>query len=243
MKHFSHSVFGALLAIFLILQPILSKETAREPAKDCWVLTQLNPNSPYSHSQIVLIAPQGVQISASDVKFFMPAPNYDIAIYNTTTQTYYAAPLKEWLSKYSANPFSKTGKYMQKSGAGKVAGLDAERYFMMHGQGRNARKLREVWATTAIGADKHVAEILQHMCGLPEGSVDGVPLRIVRFMENGREDMWVNTLTVKRIATPKNAFKQPTGCKKAKSQLELMINYGENSDLKGLLEGTTNSRK
>ncbi len=239
MKHFAHTMFAALLAIIVMAPSGLT----REKGKDCWVLTQLNPYSPYSHSQIVLISPQGVQISASDVKFFMPAPKYDIAIYNITTQRYYAAPLKEWLSKYGASPFSKTGKYMRKIGSGKVAGLSADQYYMMHGQGKQAKRLREVWATTALGTDKQVSEILQHLCGLPEGSVTGVPLRVIRVVENGRDEMFIDTLSVKNVATPKNAFKQPTGYTKVKSQLELMINYGQNSELKDLLEGTTNSRK
>lgn len=239
MKCLVHTLFAAILAVSAVSLPVVGKEKS----KDCWVLTQLNPNSPYSHSQVVLIAPEGVQISASDVKFYMPAPNYDIAIYNTSTQSYYAAPLKEWLSKYGASPFSKTGKYMQKGGTGKISGLNADQYFMMHGKGKQARKLREVWSTTSLGTDKRVAEILQHMCGLPEGSVDGVPLRIIRFTDRGREELFVNTLSVKHLTTPKNAFKQPAGYKKVKSQLELMINYGKDSELKDLLEGTTDSRK
>lgn len=207
------------------------------------MVTQLNPNSPYSHSQIVFIAPEGVSILADDVKFYMPAPDYPIAIYNTSSKQYFEAPLNAWLSKFGALPFAKTGKYMLKTASGRIGGVAADQYYMMQGKGKEARKQREVWATETIDANHHVKEILQHMCGLPEGSVAGVPLRVIRLLDGGKQDVLLNTLSVKRIPTPKNLLKRPTGFTKVQSELALMMNYGKNNELKELLEGTTNSRK
>lgn len=211
--------------------------------KNCWVLTQVNPNSPYSHSQVTIIAPEGVCISADDVKLFMPAPNYEVSIYNNSSKEFYRAPLKVWMSKYGAQPFSKSGKYMKKFGSGEIGGVAAEQYFMMRGEGAQAHKEREVWSTKAIQANTEVQHILQHICGMPEGSIDGVPLRVVRLLAQGHSELLLNTLSVKKVASPKGAFVQPSGYKKVNNELTLMMNYGKNGDLKDLLEGTTDSRK
>lgn len=182
-------------------------------------------------------------ISADDVKLFVPAPLKDVAIYNSSQKQFYKAPLKSWFSKYGALPFSKTHKYMLKAARGKIGNVAADQYFMMQGKGSDARKLREVWTTDAIETERPVKEILQHLCGLPEGSVEGVPLRVTRLENAGRQEVILNTLSVKRIPSPKNAFKQPTGYRQVHSELSLMLNYGKQSELKDLLEGTTNSRK
>ena len=242
----------ALAVVFVANTALVPSDAAKSGSKncaksgnsnDCWLLTQLNPNSPYSHSQIALISREGIVISADDVKLFVPTPHKEVAIYNSTQKQFYKGPLKSWFSKYGALPFSKTHKYMLKAAHGKVGNVEADQYFMMQGKGKDARKLREVWTTDAIEVERPVKEILQHLCGLPEGSVDGVPLRVTRLEDSGRNDVILNTLSVKRIPSPKNAFKQPAGYRQVQSELALMVNYGKQSALKDLLEGTTNSRK
>lgn len=233
MKRFAYGMFVVSALEIALAQPVFSKPND----KDCWLLTQTNPNSPYSHSQLVLIAPQAVNISADDVKMFMVAPDYKVSIYNTTSHEYYQAPAKEWMKKYGAHPFSQTGKYITKGISGKVGSIPANQYFMMHGEKEKAQKQREIWTTEAIDTNPNVKEALRHMCGLPEGSVTGVPLRVVRLIGRDHKEVLLNTSAVKRIPAPKNAFLEPTGYKKVKSEVQLMMNYGKNSDLKDLLEG------
>jgi len=220
-----------------------SAGASKSAGSECWLLTQLNPNSPYSHSQIALLSKEGIVISADDVKLFVLAPYAEVAIYNSSQRQYFRGPLKNWFSKYGALPFSKTHKYMAKAGTGKIGNVDATQYYMMQGTGKNARKLREVWTTDVIEAEDPVKRILQHLCGLPEGCVEGVPLRVTRLEVAGHKDVLLNTLTVKRIPSPKNAFKQPAGYKLVPNELALMLNYGKQNELKELLEGSTNSRK
>jgi hypothetical protein len=244
LNRFIHVLGVVFVANTLLVTAALSKPAGRPKGtgSDCWLLTQLNPNSPYSHSQIALIGKEGIVISADDVKLFVPAPFKDVGIYNSSQKQYFIGPLKTWFGKYGALPFSKTHKYMAKGVRGKIGNVEADQYFMMQGQGKDARKLREVWATDVIEAERPVKEILQHLCGLPEGSVDGVPLRVMR-LEGGRKEVLLNTLSVKRIPTPKGAFTQPSNYRRVQSEITLMLNYGKQSALKDLLEGTTNSRK
>lgn len=239
MKTPAIKAFAVIVVGISLAGPVWSKGKER----DCWMLTQLNPNSPYSHSQIVIVAPEGVSILADDVKLYMPAPDYKISIYNTTSRQYFEAPLKAWLGKFGALPFSKTGKYMQRFSTGTIGGVAAEQYYIMHGKGADARKQREVWVTGVVNTSRQVQEILQHMCGLPEGSVAGVPLRVIRLLPGGKQDVLLNTLSVKRVATPKGLMKHPSGYVKVQNELALMMNYGKSDELKELLEGTTNSRK
>ncbi len=232
MKRFVYVVFVVSALEIVLAQPVLSSPKTQ----DCWLLTQINPNSPYSHSQLVLIAPQGVNISADDVKLFMVAPDYKVSLYNSSSREYYQAPAKEWMKKYGAHPFSQTGKYIQKGVIGKVGSLSSNQYFMMHGAKGKAEKQREIWTTEAIDTSSNVKAVLRHMCGLPEGSVTGIPLRVIRFLSGGHKDVMLNTTTAKRIPVPKNAFLEPTGYKKVKSEVQLMMNYGKNRDLKNFLE-------
>jgi len=232
VKRFVYGIFLLCALEIALTQPGFSSPKV----KDCWLLTQINPNSPYSHSQIVLIAPQGVNIAADDVKLFMIAPDYKVSIYNSSSHEYFQAPAKEWMKKYGAHPFSQTGKYITKGITGKIDSLAANQYFMMHGAKEKAQKQREIWTTEVIEADPNVKAALRHMCGLPEGSVTGVPLRVIRLLGGGHKEVMLNTTTVKRIPVPKNAFLEPTGYKKVKSEVQLMMNYGKNSDLKNFLE-------
>ena len=206
-------------------------------------MTQLNPHSPYSHSQIVFIGAEGICIAADDVKMFLKAPDYEVFLYNSTSKQYTRAPLSSWLSKYGALPFAKTGKYIVKASTGTIGGVAAQQSFMMLGKGADARKQREIWTTEAIDVSEKVQHILQHMCGVPEGSVSGVPLRVIRGLGDGKPEYMLNTLSVKKIATPKAAFTQPVGYQKVASELTLMLHYGKQDALKDLLEGTTDSRK
>ncbi len=238
--------FAASLATFQS-GPVQAKTTIKSAAKvatkECWLLTQINPQSPYSQSQIVFIGAEGICLSADDVKMFLPAPKYEISVYNSTSKQYYHAPLDTWLSRYGALPFSKTHKYMSKAFTGKIAGIPAQQAFMMQGEGNKAVKLREIWSTDAVEATEKVQHILQHMCGVPEGSVSGIPLRVIRLEAGGKREVLLNTMVAKKIPTPKDAFKQPTGYKKVNSELTLLLRYGKKNALNDLFEGTTDSRK
>ncbi len=177
MKRCFHLLFAVSLLGITLGKPALS--SAKQT--DCWLLTQQNPNSPYSHSQIVLISPQGVNIATDDVKLFMVAPDYKMSMYNSSSREYYQAPAKQWLSKYGAHPFFADRQIHQKGISGKVASIPANQYFLMHGINEKAQKQREIWTTEAIDTNPNVKAALIHICGLPDGAVSGVPLRVTKF--------------------------------------------------------------
>jgi len=240
VKGFVCALFVASIVGARFAQPALSIETLKSKdnsnAKDCWLLQQLNPKSPYSQSQVVLINEEGVNVAADDVKLFVVPPDYLVSFYNRSSRECYRATAKEWTSKYGARPFSQSGKWMKKGINAKIDSLPANQYFMMQGPKDKAGVQREIWTTEAIKTSPNVIAVLQHICGLAQGSVKGVPLKVTRFLDGGHKEVLLHTISVRRIATPKNAFVEPIGYKKVKSEIELMMNYDKNSGLKDLLD-------
>ncbi|HEY9786984.1 MAG TPA: hypothetical protein V6D17_16450 [Candidatus Obscuribacterales bacterium] len=213
------------LSAFLYL-PASAKEKA-------WLFNQTNPSSPYSKSQMVIACANGLRLSGSNIRVLIPAPDYKVSIFNDATHQYFEAPLDVWISKY-VRDFAKTHKHLSLCGRGRVAGLEALRYELRARQpGGPDRVLREIWIAKDLGLPKKIQDLMLAMVGLPPDY--GVPLKVTRILPDNTRENVVNTLVAKKIDLPYDAFKKPSGYKKAKSELALLLNYGKEDEIEQLM--------
>lgn len=229
-------MFKTALLKSLLCTIFLSVFCAKDKAQSgemAWLLNQTNPSSPYSKSQTVILSKRGVKVLGPEVRLIIPAPQFKISVFNDSTRQYYDASPESWMKKYGARPLKQTGKYIRKTGKGKVAGIEADIYALCIKEYGKERILRLFWTTSKLRYPQRLQDILLALCGLPKGY--GVPLKVVRIFPDRTQEAIVNTLFAKTVPLKSDTYTLPKNYKRVESELALLMDFGKETELESHL--------
>ena len=218
-----------------------------------WILYQ---TSPFAGEQITYISHDGVKSvnPQMNITCIVPATNPRIIYFNDKTKVYSEMTLEEWkaemqkrkagvdgLGKAMGEP---TEKQLKKTGDVEIAGIKATQYTeesapVEKPTSRNVLGLEpsgnnnsELYFANDISVPAAFHLVAHKPMNVPTNN--GVLLRMVVSTGNGQKVTALDTVRFERQDLPADTFVAPTGYKRVKNDMEVLMGEGAGQAMEGL---------
>lgn len=205
----------ASLLVMIILAAHCGEALAAQP--NGWLLRQ---SSRIAGNQVTYICPTGMKVDSLTYTTIVLAPKFTTTVYNKESKCYLARTYQELKSRLTRKTPSSATSDVRKGKLGMIAGLSATQFFldkMKHGKKRT--KI-EFWVANDFALPTELLEYWAKTCEIPSGY--GLPLRVVRFHNDGRTSTLLNTVSCTRTAVSPSSWKAPTGYKQVRDEMSVL---------------------
>jgi hypothetical protein len=209
--------FTALVAVCLISSPTAGA------APTGWVFHQ---DGSYLGKQTLYVSSTGAVLKTSVATFILKPKQASVVAYSTKNKTFVEMPISQWKKSF-AGYFAMTEGRLLKPGKGKdkISGVATQQYHLL-GKNKQGRTYEtdELWAAPGLGVPAFVVKTIASFIDVPDSV--GIPVRIVRLKEGARPVTVLDTLKIDRAPVAAAMFTVPTGLRKVKTEVEVLLDEG-----------------
>lgn len=210
--------------VLLGVIPFASRGASAAPSEVGWVIEQKSEE----RGQTMIKATESSMVLTSKLmSAILKAPHFDAWFFNESTKKYVLMPRNDWAKRYAPGKKDIKGPFPGE----KIAGFNTKKYSWAT---KNRHKVIELWATKELPLSAPLQEFVSSTIGIPASI--GMPLRIVSKFDDRPVRIDMETKSIKKTKIPKTAFELPTGYKKCKSEMELLLGGDDDNGIDAFIK-------
>lgn len=198
-------------------------EPTASAAPSGWVFHQ---DGSYLGKQTLYVSGTGAVLQTSVATFILKPKEATVVAYSTKNKTFVEMPISQWKKSF-AGYFAMTEGRLLKPGKGKekISGVATQQYHLLSkSKDGSTRATDELWAAPGLGVPPFVVKTIANFIDVPDSV--GIPVRIVRLEEGARPVTVLDTLKIDRAPVAAAMFTVPTGLRKVKTEVEVLLDEG-----------------
>lgn len=208
-----------------------------------WFLQQ---KSSHTGEQQLYVTATGIKTYSpkNKVGVFSRGPGWQVFMYNDQTKLYFDEPINQWIADLSKNKSQLEGATWKAGRQANIAGLKATEYVMSSSPPPGATRPKKrtqatpraasFWVANEISIPRNLVGLMAKTYGLP--STYKVPLAFTVIGADGRTNTLLQTVSVQKVTMPPSLWLKPTGYKRAKSDVDVLVDQDTKDAIDDLIK-------